>query len=234
MAKSASAESVQADMQPPNFRAAVQKVRTITAKKDKIGSVNGEIADIYAKIEGHKVNRQAAKIFYALDRMEMADRNDVLRSLEGLLDAAGYDEEAREDLVDKASKGDVLPMRRTMTAEEGRAEMEEAGGYPGEDGDAITAADVAGVVGEIISDGVDVAINSDDVPADVASVEDILARCEAAELAETSEAAPNADPDAFTEASEEELKAQAGRGAKGGGRKGATARSVDNVHPLRA
>jgi hypothetical protein len=109
MANKASADKVQADMQPPNFRAAVQRIRTIQAKKDKIGSVNGEIADIYAKIEGHKVNRQAARIFYALDRMEADDRADVMRSLNGLCDASGWDS-TEEDLVDQA-EGTVVELR---------------------------------------------------------------------------------------------------------------------------
>ncbi len=102
MANKASAANVQADMQPPNFRAAVQHVRTTKAKKDKMSGLNGEIAAIYAKIEGFKVNRKGAKIFYALDNMEASERNDVLRSLNGMCDAAGWDE-IDEDLVDKAN-----------------------------------------------------------------------------------------------------------------------------------
>lgn len=128
MANKASSENVQADMQPPNYRAAVQRIRTVQAKKDKIGSVNGEIADIYAKVEGHKVNRRAAKIFYALDRMEADERTDVLRSLNGLCDASGWDDES-EDLVDQA-EGTVVHLRvgtnRAPAVEDGDADLDEA------------------------------------------------------------------------------------------------------------
>lgn len=118
MARKASADVIQADMQPPNFRAAVARIRTIKAKRDKLASVNGEIADIYAKVEGHKVNRKAAKIWYMLDGLEGPERMDVMRSLNGLCDASGWDEEA-EDLVD-AAEGNVVHMRvgRTPDSEE--------------------------------------------------------------------------------------------------------------------
>ncbi len=238
MAKSASVENVQADMQPPNYRAAVQKVRTLQAKKDKIGSLNGEIGQIWAQTEGHRCNKKGAKIFYTLDRMEASERNDVLRTLEGMLAAAGYDEEAREDMLDKIPKGSVLPMRRTMTAEEGQAEIEDAGGtYPGDNDEPyVTEDDVALAENAIAAaGGIDVSVHADTVGTDGPSVEDVLARSEASELAENGEVAPSANPDSFVEASEEELKAQAGRGAKGGGRKGNAAKSDgNNVHPLRA
>ena len=107
--KKADPAKLAADMSPPNYRGAVQRLRTISAKKDKIASVNGEIADIYAKVEGHKVNRKAARIFVALDKLEKADRDDVMRSFDGLVEAAGWDAET-EDLVDKA-EGNVVPLR---------------------------------------------------------------------------------------------------------------------------
>lgn len=124
MANKASAAAVQGDMQPPNYRAAVQRIRTIQAKKDKIGSVNGEIADIYAKVEGHKVNRKGAKIFYALDRMTPEERQDVMRSLNGLCDAAGWDDN-HEDLVDQA-EGNVVSMRFGGGQADGDADLDEA------------------------------------------------------------------------------------------------------------
>lgn len=158
MANKASAESVQRDMQPPNYRAAVQKIRTVQAKKDKLGSINGEISDIYAKVEGHKVNRKAGKIFYALDRMEAEERQDVIRSLNGLCDAAGWDEN-HEDLVDQA-EGNVVPLR--------------FGGGQTEDSEDLVDEALADEAGE--GDDVDAALADD-----------------------------------FTEASAEELAAQAGR-----------------------
>lgn len=113
MGSKATDKNVAADMSPPNYRAAVQRLRTIKAKKEKIAGVNGEIADIYGKVEGHKVNKKAAKIFLILDALEPADRLDVMRSFNGLCDAAGWDDEG-EDLVDQA-EGNVVPLRVTRT-----------------------------------------------------------------------------------------------------------------------
>ena len=147
MANKASAENVRADMQPPNFRAAVQRLRTIPAKRDKISSVNGEIADIYAKVEGHKVNRKGAKIFYALDRMEPEERADVLRSLNGLCDAAGWDE-TDEDLVDQA-EGKVVHLR--------------VGGAAGQSGDEADLEEaLADEAAAAVGDDVDEALKADD------------------------------------------------------------------------
>ncbi len=109
MGSKATDNKVAADMSPPNYRAAVQRLRTIKTKKEKIAGVNGEIADIYAKVEGHKVNKKAARIFLILDSLDGPDRLDVMRSFNGLCDAAGWDTEA-EDLVDQA-EGNVVPLR---------------------------------------------------------------------------------------------------------------------------
>ena len=109
MGSKATDNKVAADMSPPNYRAAVQRLRTIKTKKEKIAGVNGEIADIYAKVEGHKVNKKAARIFLILDSLDGQDRLDVMRSFNGLCDAAGWDTEA-EDLVDQA-EGNVVPLR---------------------------------------------------------------------------------------------------------------------------
>lgn len=109
MGNKATTDQLAADMSPPNYRAAVQRLRTINAKKDKISSVNGEIADIYAKVEGHKVNRKGAKIFMILDGLEAAERADVMRSIDGLANAAGWDQQD-QDMVDRA-EGKVVHMR---------------------------------------------------------------------------------------------------------------------------
>lgn len=107
--KKADPDKLAADMSPPNYRAALQRLRTIQAKKDKIAGVNGDIADIYAKVEGHKVNRKAAKVWVMVDKLEQADREAFMRSFNGLCDAAGWDAEA-EDLVDQA-EGNVVHLR---------------------------------------------------------------------------------------------------------------------------
>lgn len=109
MGNKATTDKLAADMSPPNYRAAVLRLRTIKVKKDKISSVNGEIADVYAKVEGHKVNRKGAKIFMILDGLEAAERADVMRSIDGLADAAGWDQQD-QDMVDRA-EGKVVHMR---------------------------------------------------------------------------------------------------------------------------
>lgn len=114
MGSKATDNKVAADMSPPNYRGAVQRLRTIKTKKEKIAGVNGEIADIYAKVEGHKVNKKAARIFLILDTLDASDRNDVMRSFDGLCDAAGWDTEAA-DLVDQA-EDNVVPLRVSRPA----------------------------------------------------------------------------------------------------------------------
>ena len=117
MAKKASTDRVQADMSPPNFRAAVQQLRSIKPKKDKLSGINGEIAAIYGRIEGYKVNAKAAKIFYPLDNMEHSERMEIMRALNGLMDAAGWEESAA-DLADKA-ENKVVHMRMPASRENG-------------------------------------------------------------------------------------------------------------------
>lgn len=110
MAEKASADRVAADMQPANYRSAVQLIRhAIQKKKEKIAGINGEIADQWAKVEGHKVNKKAGRIFATLDKLEHEERLDIMRSLNGLIDAAGWEETA-SDLVD-AAQGNVVPLR---------------------------------------------------------------------------------------------------------------------------
>lgn len=122
MAKKASADIVSADMAPPNWRGAVQIIRhVITKKKEKIQGITSEIGDQWGKVEGYKVNKKAGQIFAALDKLEHPERMDIMRSLNGLIDAAGWDEES-EDLVD-AAEGKVVHMRfGKSSAEEGADE----------------------------------------------------------------------------------------------------------------
>jgi len=105
MAKQASAEQVQKDMRQPNYSGSVKLIRTSYAKKDKIAEINGQTADIFAKAsDGCGVNRKAAKIFAGLDKMEPEMRQDVRRSLEGLIAAASWND--GDDLVDRAQDDD--------------------------------------------------------------------------------------------------------------------------------
>lgn len=99
MAERATADRVAADMKPPNYRGAVQRLRTIKPKKERIAGINGEISGIYDTVEGFKVNKKAAKIFMALDGLEADEQQDIFRSLTGLIDAAGWQ---KGDLVDQA------------------------------------------------------------------------------------------------------------------------------------
>ncbi|MET0373970.1 MAG: hypothetical protein ABW128_06895 [Rhizorhabdus sp.] len=197
-------------MQPPNYRAAVQRIRSIKAKREKIAGVNGEIADIYAKIEGFKVNKKAAKIFDVLDRLDLVDRNDVLRSFQGLVDASGWEADA-EDLVSSAD-GNVVPMRFNKTAAE-VAEGDSVG--DGEDDELDRELDA---IGEDESGNADTALEQADTSADIDS---ILSRSERAEAADEitgvegerpDDAHPGEATDGFQEATDEELARQAGRG----------------------
>lgn len=122
MAQKASGETIAADMRPPNYRAAVQRLKTIKAKKDRIAGINGDIADVFAKVEGHKVNKKAARMFLVLNNLEVAERNQVFRDLNGLLDAAGMDEDG-QDLVD-AAEGNVVHHRFGRDADDDGADDE--------------------------------------------------------------------------------------------------------------
>ena len=102
MAERATADRVAADMRPPNFRGAVQRLRTIKAKKERIAGITSEIGGIFDAVEGFKVNKKAAKIFLPLDALEPDERADIIRSLKGLIEAAGWTE---GDLVDQAEGG---------------------------------------------------------------------------------------------------------------------------------
>lgn len=123
MVEKASAGSVAAAIRPPDFRKAVISIRGISAKKDKLASVQGEIADIWAKIEGLKVNKIAGKFFDKLDQLEPADRLDVLRSFNGLADAADWDKQY-QDLADSA-EGKVVDMRLGTGADNSESDAED-------------------------------------------------------------------------------------------------------------
>lgn len=109
MAQKATPENVAADMSPPNYRAAVQRIRTIKAKKDRVSGINGEIADVWTKVESHKVHKGAGKDFLRLDGMEPEERVRYMRDLNGLIDAAGWDA-TQQDMVDIA-EDKVVHMR---------------------------------------------------------------------------------------------------------------------------
>ena len=92
----ATSEKVAADMSPPNYRGAYKILGTIDAKKNRIAALNGEIGGVFDRVEGFKVNKKAAKMFMALDKLEAVERNDIMRSLEGLIGVAEWD---RSDLL---------------------------------------------------------------------------------------------------------------------------------------
>jgi len=128
MAERATPERVASDMSPPKFRQAVQRLRTIKPKKERIAGINGEIGGIFDAIEGFKVNKKAAKIFMALDGLEPSEQQDIFRSLMGLIDSAEW---GAGDLVDRAEGGDgniVRPQfgRRSEQAEEDDGGLTEA------------------------------------------------------------------------------------------------------------
>lgn len=137
MAKAASTNVVQADMRPADFRGAVQLIRSTYPKKEKIQGINGEIGDAYAKIEGKKVHRQAAKVWARMDKMEPSERADFMRSLNGLMDASEWPEETA-DMVDQA-ENNVVPMRLGQNddagdeEEDGEGDEDEAASQPAAD-----------------------------------------------------------------------------------------------------
>lgn len=109
MADKATKERLAADMKPPNYREAIARIRSIDTKKDRIAAVTAEIGEIWAKVEGHKVDKKAGKIFQTLDKLDDEDRVTVLRDINGLCDAAGWSKTGA-DLVDKA-QNNVVSLR---------------------------------------------------------------------------------------------------------------------------
>jgi hypothetical protein len=140
MADAAKAANVAGQIKPPEYRKAVQIIRSIDAKKEKIASVNSEIGDIWGKVEGYRVHKKAGKFFAMLDKLEAPERLDVMRSVNGLIDAAGWP--AQEgDLADQAA-GNVVDMR-LHAGKAGAAPAAEGGKEPGaepgkEDGEGLT------------------------------------------------------------------------------------------------
>lgn len=100
MPERATPDKVQADMSPPNYRSAVKLLRTIEGKKKKIASVNGEIGGVFDRVTGFKCNKKGARIFLMLDGLEQKERDDILRTLDGLINVAEWGD--LDDMVDNA------------------------------------------------------------------------------------------------------------------------------------
>lgn len=110
MANAASKDRVSADMKPTDYRGAVKRMEAIAAKTAKQKGIAAEIGDIYDKVAGvHGVDKRAAKVFHALSKLTPEDRLLVFRDIDGLMSAAGYDEDGA-DLVDKSQER-VVHMR---------------------------------------------------------------------------------------------------------------------------
>ncbi len=129
MAKRASQQAVSDSIRPADYRGAIQLLRTIPAKKEKIASVNGEIAGIFATIEGKKVHKVAAKFIQSLEKKEPDERRLILRDVLQLIDVAEYDF-ASMDLVDMAE----ATSRAAAGESEGGDEDEDEGGEKSEAG----------------------------------------------------------------------------------------------------
>lgn len=133
MAEKATREAVASDLREPGFRAAISLIRTnLDKKKEKIASVNSEIGDMWAKVEGHRVNKVAAQFFAKLDKLEEADRVDIIRSFNGLAQNADWPDVA-VDLVDTA-QGKMTQMRLGADARN-TGEDEDDDDEQGDDGD---------------------------------------------------------------------------------------------------
>lgn len=131
MAKTANAESVSDSIRPADHRGAMQLLRTIPAKKEKIQSLNGEIGDIMAKIEGKKVHKVAARFVASLDKKEEVERAQILRDVMKLVDVAGWDTQAR-DLVDMAETASEPAPRPRANARRGVPDLDDDGDKEGE------------------------------------------------------------------------------------------------------
>ena len=143
MAEKATKEKVASDLRPPSWKAAIARIRTtFQPKKDKIASINGEIADMWGKVEGSdRVNKVAAKFWHKLDKMEGPERLDVMRSFNGLAANSGWPD-VEVDLVD-AANGDQVNMRLGGAAENDADEDEDDDETPVDPDARASAADAA-------------------------------------------------------------------------------------------
>lgn len=106
-----------AGMRPPNFRSAIQMLRSgLDNKISKIAELRSNIGEVWGKVEGYGVNRKAARTFRMLDKMEPKERESFMRNFNGLCDAAGWPVE-EADIVDRAQdKTTVMRMVKTPPA----------------------------------------------------------------------------------------------------------------------
>lgn len=108
MARKADKDRVRGDLTPPNYEGAIEVIRDrIVAKKGQVGKVNGEISGLWDQIEKMGVNKEGARIFLRLDGLEEPLRNDVLRTIQAMAAAAGWDKKG--DMIDQAA-GNVVQM----------------------------------------------------------------------------------------------------------------------------
>lgn len=100
MAKKADKDRVRADLAPPDYEGAIEIIRNrIQAKKNQVSGINGEVSGLWDQIEKKGVNKEGARVFLKLDGLEEPVRNDVLRTIQAMSAAAGWDKAG--DLVDK-------------------------------------------------------------------------------------------------------------------------------------
>lgn len=127
MAKAATSEKVKADIAPVDFKKGLDLIRNrIAAKKNAISSANGEIAGVYKLLEDLGINKQGARIFQTLDKLEDIDRRDVMRTLNKLGEQAGWNTSA--DIVDlaegKGATGVEMPAPSDDDATEATIDLE--------------------------------------------------------------------------------------------------------------
>lgn len=122
MAKAATSESVAAGRRDPQYHNAIALIRgSLRQKKDKISSINGELKEIWDKIEaGMKVDKIGARMFMQLDKLEPDERQAAYRAFLGMAEASDWPE-MTGDLVDQA-EGKELDPRKSSAAREQVAE----------------------------------------------------------------------------------------------------------------
>lgn len=132
MANKADKSRVRNDLQGPDYSGAIDIIRDqIAGKKNRVSTINGEVSDLWAQIEKKGVNKQGAKVFQRLDAMDEGDRNDVLRTIQAMAEAAGWSKKG--DMLDQVQNNVVempRPAAKAADKPKGKSKAEAAAPNP--------------------------------------------------------------------------------------------------------